>query len=287
MSQDPAAVEGVGATALGAAMMRAQESSRSDRLFDDPYAASFVAAAPPPFEDVPDAGDGELAALEAAFRAAMVVRTCFFDEYLVSAVSSGCRQVVLLAAGLDTRAFRLAWPQGTRLFELDLPEVFTFKEAVLSRHGADPGCERTIVAVDLRHEWPSTLREAGFDPTVPTAWTAEGLLAYLTHEEAARLLTDVGELSAAGSQLAFEQSSFASDSVLDDARNLQAMEQVSSMWKGGLNADAAAWLEPRGWEVHALERSEVAAKLGRHMPGESAGGFLTATRDASSGRTAP
>ena len=277
MSQEAGDIHGVGATALGAAMMRAQESVRPDRLFDDRLAAAFVAAAPSPFEDVPDSGDGELAALEAAFSAAMVVRTRFFDGYLSTACRAGCRQVVLLAAGLDTRAFRLDWPPALQLFELDLPEVFAFKESVLVQERAESRCTRNVVAVDLREDWPAKLVAAGFDPDAPTAWTAEGLLAYLSNEEAARLLTLVRTFSGEGSRLAFEQAGFAGDSVLADARAFQAMEHVTSMWKGGLTANAAEWLEHNGWGVSTYERSALAEEYGRAMPTDSAGGFIAAT----------
>jgi O-methyltransferase involved in polyketide biosynthesis len=159
-------LSGVGETALGAAMMRARESLRPDRLFDDPYADAFVAAAPEAFADGPaDSDNGALAALEAAFSSAVVVRTRFYDDYLLAACAAGCRQVVLLAAGLDTRAFRLNWPDRVRLFELDLPEVLAFKEGVLARRRAAPRCARTALPVDLREDWPAQLTDAGFEPS--------------------------------------------------------------------------------------------------------------------------
>ncbi|MER6798560.1 SAM-dependent methyltransferase, partial [Amycolatopsis mediterranei] len=178
----------VSRTAIGVAALRAYESRRPDRLFDDPYAAAFFEAGRSALPGT--SPEGPQAGLGAMFYPQVVIRTRFYDDYLLGA---GCAQVVLLAAGLDTRAFRLAWPDGTRLFELDLPEVLAFKDEVLGRHGAEPACARVVVPADLREDWAAALREAGFDPAVPTAWLAEGLLMYLTPEEAERLLTTVGE----------------------------------------------------------------------------------------------
>ena len=131
---------GVGETALGAAMLRADESARSDRLFDDPYAGAFVAAAPDIFADGPDPGDPEIERLRLAFTDQLAIRTRFYDDYVLAATRAGCTQIVLLGAGLDTRAFRLDWPESVRVFELDLPQVFEFKRAVLDAHGAVATC---------------------------------------------------------------------------------------------------------------------------------------------------
>jgi methyltransferase (TIGR00027 family) len=144
--QPPGPLPGVAKTALGVARARARESRREDRLFGDPYAQAFVEAAPGVFPQEPAtwqqrAALGPLAPLGAAFHAHAVIRTRFFDDYLAGAAGAGCRQVVLLAAGLDTRAFRLAWPAGVRLFEVDLPGVLAFKEPVLAACGAVPRCQ--------------------------------------------------------------------------------------------------------------------------------------------------
>ena len=148
---------GVGKTALGMAMVRAREARQVDRLFDDPLAEAFLRAAPQAFSEerrAHDAGEatGGLAALGAMFFVHGAMRTRFYDDYLQTAASEGYRQVVLLAAGLDTRGYRLEWPRDTRLFELDLPEVLTFKTAILAEQPALPHCERIVVPVDLREE---------------------------------------------------------------------------------------------------------------------------------------
>jgi methyltransferase (TIGR00027 family) len=277
-SEPGASLDGVSETALGAAEMRAEESHRSDRLFDDPYAAAFVAAAPPLFPDLPSLDDDpELAALKDEFLAGIAVRTRFYDDYVLAACAAGCRQVVILAAGLDARAFRLDWPAETRLFELDLPNLFAFKETVLAQQQATPKCARTIVAVDLRDDWPAQLIAAGFDPDVPSAWTAEGLLAYLSNDDAVRLLTAVGELSTKDGQLSLEYDDFADDSTLSQVRAMPGMQEVASMWEGGLIEHPAERLSRHGWQVRTAARAALASTYKRSLA-DATGGFVTATR---------
>ena len=153
--------------------MRAEECRRADRLFDDSYAQAFLDAAPGAFAKEERAlSGGGLASLGEAFYSRGVIRTRFFDDYLLAACAAGCTQVVLLAAGLDTRGFRLPWPDGVHLFEIDLLEVLSFKERVLAGQGAVPCCERAVVPADLRENWLVELRKAGFRPSEPTAWLA-------------------------------------------------------------------------------------------------------------------
>jgi len=271
-----APLAGVSETALGAAEMRAEECARSDRLFDDPYAAAFVAAAPPLFPDLPSLTDDPgLAALKDAFLAEIAIRTRFYDDALLGACAGGCRQVVLLAAGLDARAFRLEWPDGVHLFELDLPNLFAFKERVLDHEHAIPRCARTVVAVDLREKWAADLTRAGFDARLPTAWTAEGLLAYLSDDDARSLVTQVGALAAPGSTLSFEYDDFAADSTLSRVRDMAGMEEVASMWEGGLREPPDASLRANGWEVTRSDRATLAQRYGRPLA-NATGGFVTA-----------
>jgi methyltransferase (TIGR00027 family) len=269
---------GVGKTALGMAMVRAEESRRGDRLFDDPFAAAFLAAAPGVFDReqrATTAGVGEMAGLGAAFWSHAVIRTRFFDDYLLDAAGRGIRQVVLLAAGLDT--YRLAWPAGVRLFELDLPEVLDFKQRVLDERGAVPLCDRHAIAVDLREDWALPLIAAGLQPNRPTAWLLEGLLIYLSADEAARLLATVGELSATDSRVAFEFEDLGTGSMRAQARTTPAMAEYTALWKGGLPG-TSGWLAEHGWRTDAHNRAEFAAGHGRAVSGSSAGGFVTAVR---------
>ncbi|WP_157245601.1 SAM-dependent methyltransferase [Nonomuraea typhae] len=292
MEREP--LQGVEKTALGVAVVRARESRREDRLFDDPYARAFVDAAPGVFPAEPAsardlAAFGPLAHLGELFYLHGVIRTRFFDDHLLSATAAGCRQVVLLAAGLDARAFRLPWPDGVRMFELDLPEVLTFKDTVLTGCAAVPRCERAVVPADLREDWASELAAAGFDRGTPTAWLAEGLLLYLTAEESARLLTGVGELSAPGSELAFELSAPAGrlpfeqggSGMLAQAWEMPAMRQYAELWKGGLGEDAPGWLSRYGWRPQTHDWATAAASYGRSAaaaPESAGGGFVTAVR---------
>jgi methyltransferase (TIGR00027 family) len=180
--------ESVGSTALGVAAARAAETESENPLIQDPFARAFLEAA----------GDGmwslfanptksaELTDLEPDLRAHMqvmidfmAVRTAYFDEFFLNAASSGVRQVVILAAGLDARAWRLPWPDGTTVYELDQAKVLEFKSTTLQDRGAQPASRLVSVAVDLREDWPTALREAGFDASRPSAWSAEGLLRYL------------------------------------------------------------------------------------------------------------
>jgi methyltransferase (TIGR00027 family) len=271
----------VSETALGMALIRAEESLRPDRLFDDSYAEAFLAAAPDAFTDK-DGATADPAVLEAVFsvfRFQGVVRTRFFDDHLMAACASGCRQVVLLAAGLDTRAFRLAWPPGIRVFELDLPEVLTFKDHVLAGRRASPRCERTTVPVDLVQDWPSRLAAAGFEPTEPTAWLAEGLLVYLSAREVARLLTLIGDLSAPQSQLFFDHGDIADSFLLAQAGTMPGMEQFSALWKGGLGEDAPKRLTEGGWDVTTHDPKALAELHTRAVPGHARGEFVRAVRN--------
>ncbi|MGH3502639.1 MAG: SAM-dependent methyltransferase [Nocardioidaceae bacterium] len=271
-------LEDVGATALGVARVRAEESHRADRLFRDPYAEAFLAAAPGTLPESHSVGVGDLAEIGVAFFFHGIIRTRFFDDYLQAAARAGCRQVVLLAAGLDTRAFRLSWPDKTRLFELDTPAVLGFKHCVLDEHGAAPRCDRRPVEVDLRHDWASALASSGLDAAQSTAWLAEGLLTYLTAEEAHQLLTTVRVLSAPGSQLALEGDAAVAPSILAQARQLPAMQRFTALWKGGLGADPAHWLLDHGWTTQTHDLHELAAAYSRPAPTSAEGRLITAGR---------
>lgn len=268
----------VGATALGAALMRAQETAQPGALIHDPLAAAFIAASGRPFEDVPDL-DGQLAHLETAFRADVAIRTRFFDDYATHAGSVGTRQFVLLAAGLDTRAFRLDWNEGTHIFELDLPGVLNFKDSVLQQERAKPGCFRTVVKVDLRDDWSGKLLRAGLRTDMPTAWIAEGVFAYLNPEEIVRLLDAVTALSAPGSELAFEQASTTDNSVLAQASAVTSMDQVSSMWRDHPTASLTEWLHAHRWNIVIHDRAAIARRYQRE-PGATTSHFVTAALTA-------
>jgi methyltransferase (TIGR00027 family) len=269
---------GVGLTALGAAACRAIESTRPDRLIDDGYAAAFIAAGSP----VPLLSrwrldvSSELEALLLNASHYIGLRTRFFDDFLVTTGSpaaggpagadGGPRQVVLLAAGLDTRAFRLAWPDGVRLFEVDQPKVLEFKDSVLAAADAQPRCDRRPVTADLREDWPRALRAAGFDPGTPTAWLAEGLLMYLPAEAEGRLFEHIDDLSAPGSRLAVEHSFDSADLLGSDAvgtvRDAHGFD-LAGLFKADDRPFDASRLTGRGWQVTEEPAATVAARYGR------------------------
>jgi methyltransferase (TIGR00027 family) len=199
----------VGATATMVAAARALATKEPNPLISDPYAEPLVRAVGIDFftklvdgaVSTDGVDDGGVAQRMVGM---MAVRTRFFDDFFLDATKVGLRQAVILASGLDSRAYRLPWPAGTTVYELDQPLVIEAKSATMADIGATPTCDRRVVAVDLRDDWPKALLESGFDPTQPTAWSAEGLLVYLPPEAQDRLFDEITRLSAPGSRLATE-----------------------------------------------------------------------------------
>ncbi|MGV0715651.1 class I SAM-dependent methyltransferase [Mycolicibacterium sp. XJ662] len=258
----------VGATATMVAAARALATNAEQPLIDDPFADPLVRAVgvdfftrlvtgelrPADFDD-----DGDMGGMQ-RMTDNMAVRTKYFDEFFLDATRAGVRQAVILASGLDARAYRLAWPAGVVVYEIDQPEVIAFKSAALSELGAEPTAQRRAVAVDLRFDWPSALIAAGFDPSQPSAWSAEGLLGYLPPDAQDRLLDTITELSAPGSWLAVE-----SVPHIDPEHQEQAAERMRSAaqrWREhgfdldftelvylGDRNEAAAYLDDRGWRL--------------------------------------
>jgi methyltransferase (TIGR00027 family) len=196
----------VGATATMVAAQRALASEAG--LIDDPFAAPLVRKVG--IDVYTRLVNGEIPVSDdidfdpARMGRGMAVRTRFYDRFFIDATRSGIRQAVILAAGLDARAYRLPWPQGTVVYEVDLPEVIEFKTSTLSDLGAVPTAERRTVGVDLRDDWPAALQVAGFDLQAPSAWSAEGLVVYLPPEAQDALFGNITALSAPKSQLASE-----------------------------------------------------------------------------------
>lgn len=262
---------GVGRTALGVAFVRAGESARPDALFRDPYAQWFVEASrwrPP--ESREEAGERHGRFWQQVIEGA-VVRTRFLDDYVLEAARSGCGQVVILGAGLDTRAYRLAWPGGVRLFEVDTADVLGFKNRVLDDRGARPACERVTVACDLRGDWPAAVRDAGLRTGVPTAWIAEGLLIYLTEADNDRLMNRIGALSPPGSRLGLTLSGYRdglpgdTDTSGDTGDPLEHGSGAAALWRSEGPDDPAAWLDGHGWNAQVHATAERAAAYGRPL----------------------
>jgi methyltransferase (TIGR00027 family) len=251
----PVPLAGVGGTGLTVAGIRAAETERADRLFADPLAGAFVAAAGSP----PSQATGRQAA---ALRLWVVARTVFLDELVMAACVDGVRQVVLLGAGFDTRAFRLPWPPGVRCFELDTPDVLDSKDRVLAAQHAVPGCERIIVPGDLRDDWPAALRAAGLRPEQPTAWVAEGLLVYLSPDDVDELLDRVTSLSAPGSRLGL---TFRRRAPADQTSPAVALRRSAAP------DDPVGWLAGHGWAAQLTGAREVLQAHGRTVPAAPAG----------------
>ncbi|OBK19072.1 SAM-dependent methyltransferase [Mycobacterium asiaticum] len=198
----------VGATATMVAAQRALASDPQFALIDDPFAAPLVRAVG--IDVYTRLVNGEIPANEDSefdperMARGMACRTRFYDQFFLDATRSGIAQAVILASGLDARAYRLPWPAGTVVYEVDMPEVIDFKTLTLSELGAEPTAERRTVAVDLRDDWASALKDAGFDTASPSAWSAEGLLVYLPDDAQDALFDNITALSAPGSRLAFE-----------------------------------------------------------------------------------
>jgi methyltransferase (TIGR00027 family) len=272
-----AITELVGATALGVAAARAVETAGPNPLIRDDFARTLVSSAGPAWARL---ADPELAWLDddphgqRAHRLGIdyqAVRTHFFDEYFGNAVSAGIRQVVILAAGLDSRAYRLNWPAGTAVYEIDQPEVLGYKTGTLESHGAAPTAARRPVPADLRDDWPAALAAAGFDRTQPTAWLAEGLLPYLPSDAADRLFEMFTALSAPGSQVAIE--AFGMNSRSNSQRWLRMRERLgldvnvqALTYHEPDRSDAAQWLTEHGWQVNAVNNRDEMARLGRPVP---------------------
>lgn len=246
---------GVGLTALMVAAARAIESHRPDALATDRYAEHFVRAARAsthwPVRPWQVQG-GEADPLWGRLGRYFGLRTRVLDDHLLASAQAGARQVVLLGAGLDSRAFRLDWPPGCTVFELDRPDVLTFKQDVLDRRGATPATRRVPVAVDLREDWAAALLAAGLRPGEPTAWLAEGLLLYLPSTAERSLVDTVDRLSADGSTLAYEAKlGLESDAVRSHpvytAARVRIGVDLLALFDAEPRPDTPADLAGRGW----------------------------------------
>ncbi|PQM46412.1 Putative S-adenosyl-L-methionine-dependent methyltransferase [Mycobacterium talmoniae] len=219
----------------------------------------------------------------------IAVRTRFFDDFFTAAGASGIRQAVILASGLDTRAYRLDWPAGTVVFEVDQPGVIEFKSRTLAEVGAEPKADRRAVPVDLRDDWQKALRDNGFDPAAPTAWIAEGLLIYLPPDAQDRLFDTITALSAPGSRLGTDHMDMNSlpaewsDKVSEWSRRVGSEVDLVDLFYSGERNTAADYLAAHGWQVAIQSSREAYAAHGFELPGDLAdlagdSGYLSATR---------
>jgi methyltransferase (TIGR00027 family) len=268
----------VGVTATGVAAARALASSGPNPLIDDPFAEPLVKAVGSEVftkmlsgeieygDDAPEFDRKRMAE-------GMTVRTRYFDDFFTAATDSGLRQAVILASGLDSRAYRLSWPNGTVVFEVDQPQVIEFKTRTLNDLGAAPAADLRVVGIDLRNDWPAALRAKGFDVAAPTAWIAEGLLVYLPPDAQDQLFDNIASLSAPGSRLATE---FVPSTDIFSGERSRAR---SERWRRlGLNVDMKElvyhgershlirYLEAGGWQVSADAVPDLYAANGFTLP---------------------
>ena len=283
----------VGATATAVAASRAAASQGPDPLLDDPYAEPLVRAVG--VDHFVKIVDGELTAEDdpvlnrRAMNEQITVRTRFFDDFFTAATTSGIRQAVILASGLDTRAYRLAWPAGTTVFELDQPDVITFKTRTLAELGAEPTAQRRTVAIDLRDDWPKALLDSGFDPEQPTAWIAEGLLVYLPPDAQDRLLDAITELSAPGSRVATEHMDMTSipadwaQRLTERSQRIGSTINLAELFYMGERSSAGDYLKAHGWHVDVRTTEQAFAANGFTLPDDemaafaAGSGYLSAT----------
>jgi methyltransferase (TIGR00027 family) len=283
----------VGATATAVAASRAMASQNPDALLNDPWADPLVRAVG--IDTFVKLIDGETGHTgdpllnRRAMSEQITVRTRFFDDFFVQAGQWGIRQAVILASGLDTRAYRLPWLADTKVFEIDQPQVIAFKTRTLADLGAEPTAERTTVAIDLREDWPAALVEAGFDPKLPTAWSAEGLLVYLPPDAQDRLFDNIVALSAPGSRIATEHMDLRdipadwADRLTERSRRIGSNINLAELFYSGDRNPAADYLKDHGWHIDVQTTSQIYAANGFELPDDelasfgAGSGYLTAT----------
>ena len=270
----------VGATATMVAAGRAMATKDPRGLINDPFAEPLVRAVGLDFFAKMMDGELDLTAIEnfsparaQAMVDGMAVRTKYFDDYFIDATGGGVRQVVILASGLDSRAYRLPWPAGTVVYEIDQPQVIEFKTTTLRDIGAEPTTARRTVPIDLRADWPAALKSAGLDTSAPTAWLAEGLLIYLPPDAQDRLFDNITALSVPGSTIATE---FVPGIV--DFDLTRAQEMPNPLRDHGVDIDMASlvytgernhvldYLTAKGWQVDGVTRAELFVRNGLDVP---------------------
>ncbi|KAA8969641.1 class I SAM-dependent methyltransferase [Mycobacterium sp.] len=268
----------VGATALNVALARALEAKKPDPLAVDPFAEVFCRAVGGTAADVLDGKAPTHHLTTSDFGRHFVnyqgARTRYFDTYFARAADAGVRQIVILAAGLDSRAYRLTWPDATTIFELDRPQVLDFKREVLAKQGATARAERREIAVDLREDWPHALRDGGFDPARPSAWIAEGLLIYLPAVAQEELFVGIDSLSCPGSHAAIEDGApMPPDefvAAVEAERAANAAGDPRMFFQLVYNeqcAPAEQWFAAHGWTAVATPLGDYLRELGRPVPG--------------------
>lgn len=284
--------ESVGATAFGCAEWRAREAEQERPLFTDPYAQFFL-------DEVFARGGSSIIhshlfpwlqqnhphILRRVLAQAAYIgsRTKWLDDFF-TASGGDVGQAVILAAGLDTRAWRLPWNAVNAVYEIDQPEVLAFKQETLHSHDAEPATRYVAVGIDLRQDWPKALCNAGFEPNQPTAWAAEGLMPYLPAAAQDLFFERIHGLSANGSRIAVDAVTAAFFQP-ENAARLKAfydelrvaliqggddMPDYPGLWYEEERTEVADWLQQHGWQVDAVDVHDVMASYHRTVPEEDA-----------------
>ncbi len=270
----------LGMTARWTAAVRARESERQDSLFNDPWAAALAGKE----------GQEWIESRSADSVSPIVLRTRFFDDFMQRITfQHRILQVVLVATGLDTRAFRLKWPEQTRLFELDQSLVLQHKDQVLGLAGAQLSCVRQTVPVNLTTPWEEPLIKVGFNPRQPSAWLLEGFLFYIPNESILRLLDQVTSLAAPASWMGFDIVNSITLSSPLTKQWVEMQAQLGAPWIGTLD-DPEEFLGVRGWQVTLSQAGQPDANHGRwpypvistKMPGIPHNWFVTAQKEGTS-----
>jgi len=279
--------DSVGSTAAMVTAVRAAETDSRFPLINDPYARMLVAdEGGGVFSGILDGSlvdriaaiNPDAAALFSYMQGYQGVRTQFFDAFYIEAAAAGIRQFVILASGLDTRAYRLNWPAGTVVYEVDLPRVLEYKASELVAHGAQPLATVREVAADLRDDWLTALKHQGFEPSQPTAWLTEGLLMYLPAESQDRLFDLITQSSGQGSRLAADFIPYRDDERADQIRELftdladqLGVEHIVFGFVADMDgltyrdpdrADLNRWLQDHGWDASELPATDEMDRLG-------------------------
>ena len=242
----------LGATARWTAAARGQETLHDDALVRDPWGALLAG----------EEGGAWLAGRQPGSALPMIIRTRYFDDFLVRVAGEGIRQVVLVAAGLDTRAYRLAWPKTTVLYELDQPGVVAYKEQVLTAAGARAQCERRAIGADLTEPWQERLLAAGFDPASPACFLLEGFLFYLPSAAAEQILDEALRLAAPGSRVGFDVVNGATFTNPYTRPWVEMQAAAGAPWLGTFD-DPRGFLAARGWEASLTQAGQPDANWGR------------------------
>jgi methyltransferase (TIGR00027 family) len=280
----------LGATALGVAAYRAAETVQPNPLIHDDVASILVRGVGVPgwqrlaCADMSwlDEDDDRGRRMMVSLREFIAARTLFFDRFCANAVAAGICQVVIMAAGLDARAFRLTCLRQCTVYEIDQPDVLTFKLSTLAARHVEPIAMLEPVCVDLREDWGAALIERGFQTWTPTAWLVEGLLPYVPSAAQRRLVSDVTALSAPGSRLAAEAYPSATTHLGPERmaawrkNNAKIRERlgvgvdVTTLTQQDDPTDVAALLAEHRWAVTTLDSCDEMARVGRPVPADLA-----------------